>query len=252
MRVVRVLGTLVVVTLVAAGVLALLAHLSGGEEDRAARPRPVPSGTPVLATPETATPAPVALTRKEARAALLTAADVPAGWHAIKGGDSVSSTAVTTPATCADGLNGRAKRVTLARASFSVPGTEASPGGTFDETIYRPAGSSPVEQLAALRAKLARCPAYTTSDPVAGSAVFHLGALAFPALGDGTLAAAVQATASVATVTENSVLVAVGPVVVRLDSFTVTDQLPAQDLQRLARSAVERIYDRGRRERAAQ
>lgn len=229
MRAMRVLVAVVLVAAAGGGLFLLVAHL---RDDAAAGA----DAAPVLARPSSAPAGPGTVTRKQARAALIRAGDLPAGWRRVSTFVPSPGAVTTVPPGCDDRPAGE----TLAAATFSQPVDGTVPGGSLDQTVVRPAGGTPLAALTALRDRLAGCRTYTASGVAVPAMTFELDGLAFPALGQATLAVRSRSGAGAVRIIRDDVYVAAGPVIVHLYAVTFAE-LPPQLLRGLATTAVARL-----------
>ncbi|GAB6899302.1 hypothetical protein JCM9957A_23920 [Kineosporia succinea] len=177
------------------------------------------------------------LTAVKARKALLSVQDMPTGWSSDEVSDSGSSGTIS-PAKCAKMTGGAKNLTSLATAAFSGGG---SLGPSLEQEIYRPKGESPSERLQSVRDVMADCGSYTAKDS-SGTNTMKLSSLSFPDLGDGTLAVRGKlTTASGITATDDVLYIAVGDVILRIDSISIADGLSGEDLESIARAAVNKL-----------
>lgn len=181
---------------------------------------------------------PEPLTKAKAKKALLKVQDMPTGWAEGEASDSDSGGGTFKPARCSV-MGGSAKnRTSLATAQFAGTGTF---GPSLQQEIYRPKKVSPAERLTELREVMADCDTYTVKD-ADGTSTMKLSGLSFPDLGDGTLAVRGKlTTASGLSATDDVLYIAVGDVILRMDSISIGEALPAKDLERMARKAVKKL-----------
>jgi hypothetical protein len=207
-----------------------------GNSDVQSRAQTVPeqSSNPSVA----AAPGPTTLTRKKARAALLTVQDLPTGWSEAEADKASPDTAATyAPRSCSKMGGSEKDRVTLAKVSFSESGAL---GARLTEEIYRPKGVTPKARLKTLRDAMTECRSYSVKDAT-GTTKLKLSALSFPTIADGTLAVHSTVTTPAITATDDVIYIAVGSVIVRFDSISLTSGIPGAELERLARLAATKV-----------
>ncbi|MGW0175812.1 sensor domain-containing protein [Rhodococcus sp. NPDC003322] len=212
------------------------------------------SSDPVLppVTTVAAPTAPATTTVDEAglTAALLTVADLPAGFAALPdpvadlglpeaAADSESDRSSTDPQACAG---------VLAPIADQVPGAAAQGVARFagpdftsidtDAAAYPDSGAA--QAFTAVQSTFASCADYSGTDADGVTVHYRLGGLDQPTVGDASVAVRLETSSEGFTMTSDTVVAVVGGAVVQV---TATGQQPIEPavLTRLARTAVDRL-----------
>jgi len=217
---------------------------SGPSASAAGTSTPSSTPTPSLTPTPSATPTSVAssLTQAQVTAALLTAADLGAGWGPDTSGmfgDSSSSSkgATYAPASCAaaaDALDG-AGMPSSATGEVSFETLDTSK--VVDETIDSVPGSTTAD-LAKLLAAIAACPKFTETDTDGTVVSYEMTGTALAGLGDAAAALRIVATSGGVSIPEDGVLVQVGQEQIGLLGLGYDTPVALLDIARAATAKV--------------
>jgi hypothetical protein len=177
------------------------------------------------------------LTKKQAKAALLTVKDLPSGWSVDKSADDSSEESTTEPARCAaifDAVDkDKSKPVAEAKVNFSQGFV------ILEETVasYRDDVDDAVKETAEA---LNKCPEFTSVEPDGSRAKLSMSGLSFPNLGDRTLATRIKGRTDGVDVLLDIVIIAVGHNIVMISAGGLTP-VPGDDLEAVAKRAVAKL-----------
>ena len=183
------------------------------------------------------------LTSAQAKAGLLTVADLPTGWSAAANFPPSTNNSTVTPAVCQtvfdkmDATKAGAKATVKATASFTT-------GGALGQQLTMDIASFDADNQAAkiqaVATALTKCAHVTATDAKGAKVSMDMTGLSFPNLGDQTFALRVTAKSGALTIVVDLATVAIGHNFV---TFTAAglQPLPGADLEKIARAGITKV-----------
>lgn len=176
------------------------------------------------------------LSKKEAKAALLTVEDLPSGWSKAAQPDDGDSKAKTEPARCAailEALDKAADPVAKAEAQFEQ-GLQLL---EHSVTSFEDDAEGLVKKATDA---FSRCSSFTSTEPDGTRLEVKMSALSFPNLGDRTLAVRMTGSGGQIDIVLDIIMIAIGHNGVGIIAGGLTP-VPGADLEAIARKAVTKL-----------
>lgn len=181
------------------------------------------------------------LTKAQIKDALLTVADLPAGWTATPAEEEDDSEDKVSPAKCQEVLDALDDKSTDAAAKGEANFNKGGPFGTImSETISSYADAVDGDVVQDIADAFSTCPSFTSTDSDGEVSKVTVSPMSFANLGDQTLAVAMTFESSTFTVTANLAYVVIGHNVVAMINGGVAGADGAQ-LEKVTKKAIAKL-----------
>lgn len=181
------------------------------------------------------------LSRAQIRKALLSVADLPAGWTQTPNEEEDDSEDSVSPAKCKDVLDALDDNSTDAAAEAEANFNKGGPFGTIlSQTISSYADEVDPDVVQDIANAFSECPTFTSTDSEGEVSKVTVSPMSFANLGDQTLAVAMTLESSMFTISVNLAYVVIGHNVVALIQGGIAGADGAK-LEKLTRQAIKKL-----------
>jgi hypothetical protein len=181
------------------------------------------------------------LTKAQIKHALLTVADLPAGWTATPTEEENDSEDKVSPAECQEVLDALDDKSTDAAAKGEANFNKGGPFGTImSETISSYADAVDDDVVQDIADAFSKCPSFTSTDSDGEVSKVTVSPMSFANLADQTLAVAMSFESSTFTVSVNVAYVVIGHNVVAMINGGVAGADGAQ-LEKVTKKAIAKL-----------